>query len=185
MGFPGSASGKEPSQQCKRLKRSPKGRHGNPLQYSCLQNPMDRGAWWATVHSVATIRTWLSGWIRTTDIHTWNDPTSLGQAVKATLSAPRLHKLTCPKLSGCKKCHKTHIVELLTWKEDQEGSISLHNSRACVLEMCGILPLGKYHLCGSLDFLFLIPASILAIFRASRNHSRAVQKPQLAQATQP
>ena len=27
--------------------------HGNPLQYSCLENPMDRGAWWATAHSVA------------------------------------------------------------------------------------------------------------------------------------
>ena len=27
-------------------------RHGNPLQYSCLENPMDRGAWWATVHGV-------------------------------------------------------------------------------------------------------------------------------------
>ena len=33
--------------------RSPGRRHGNPLQYSCLQNPMDRGAWWATAHSVA------------------------------------------------------------------------------------------------------------------------------------
>ena len=29
--------------------RSPGGGHGNPLQYSCLENPMDRGAWWATV----------------------------------------------------------------------------------------------------------------------------------------
>ena len=27
--------------------------HGNPLKYSCLGNPMDRGAWWATVHGVA------------------------------------------------------------------------------------------------------------------------------------
>ena len=36
-----------------RLGRSPGGGHGNPLQYSCLENPMDRGAWWATVHSVA------------------------------------------------------------------------------------------------------------------------------------
>ena len=27
--------------------------HGNPFQYSCLENPMDRGAWWATVHGVA------------------------------------------------------------------------------------------------------------------------------------
>ena len=33
--------------------RSPGEGHGNPLQYSCLGNPMDRGAWWATVHRVA------------------------------------------------------------------------------------------------------------------------------------
>ena len=32
--------------------RSPGG-HGNPLQYSSLENPMDKGAWWATVHGVA------------------------------------------------------------------------------------------------------------------------------------
>ena len=35
------------------LGRSPGGRHGNPLQYSCLENPMDRGAWRAAVHGVA------------------------------------------------------------------------------------------------------------------------------------
>ena len=34
------------------LGRSPGGGHGNPLQYSCLENPMDRGDWWATVHGV-------------------------------------------------------------------------------------------------------------------------------------
>ena len=33
--------------------RSPGGMHGNPLQYSCLENPVDRGAWQATVHGVA------------------------------------------------------------------------------------------------------------------------------------
>ena len=33
--------------------RSPGGGNGNPLQYSCLENPMDRGAWWATVQGVA------------------------------------------------------------------------------------------------------------------------------------
>ena len=33
--------------------RSPGEEHGNPLQYSCLENPMDRGAWWATVHGIA------------------------------------------------------------------------------------------------------------------------------------
>ena len=35
-------------------------RHGNPLQYSCLENPMDRGDWWATIHGVAKSRTQLS-----------------------------------------------------------------------------------------------------------------------------
>ena len=35
------------------LGRSPGGGHGNPLQYSCLENPMDRGAWRATVQGVA------------------------------------------------------------------------------------------------------------------------------------
>ena len=34
--------------------------NGNPFQYSCLENPTDKGAWWATVHGVAKSRTWLS-----------------------------------------------------------------------------------------------------------------------------
>ena len=37
--------------------RSPGGGNGNPLQYSCLGNPMDRGAWWATVHGVTKSQT--------------------------------------------------------------------------------------------------------------------------------
>jgi len=41
------------------LGRSPGGGHGNPFQYSCLQNSMDRGAWQATVHSVAESQTQL------------------------------------------------------------------------------------------------------------------------------
>ena len=40
--------------------RSPGGGNGNPLQYSFLKNPMDRGAWWAIVHGVAKSWTWLS-----------------------------------------------------------------------------------------------------------------------------
>ena len=40
--------------------RSPGEGKGNPLQYVCLENPMDRGAWWATVHGVSKSQTWLS-----------------------------------------------------------------------------------------------------------------------------
>ena len=40
------------------LGRSPGEGNGNPLQYSCLENPMDRGVWQATVHGVTQSRTW-------------------------------------------------------------------------------------------------------------------------------
>ena len=43
--------------------------NGNPLQYSCLKNPMDGGAWWAAVHGVAKSRTWLSGFTFTFHFH--------------------------------------------------------------------------------------------------------------------
>ena len=42
-----------------RLGRCPREGHDNPLQYSCLENPMDRGAWWVTVHRVAQSQTQL------------------------------------------------------------------------------------------------------------------------------
>ena len=47
------------------LGRSPGEGNGNPLQYSCLENPMDRGAWWATVHGVAKSWTLLSDFTHT------------------------------------------------------------------------------------------------------------------------
>ena len=65
-GFPGGPGGKEPACQCRRLKRSGfnpwVGKiswRGNPLQYSCLENPMDGGAWQTTAHGVAKSRTHL------------------------------------------------------------------------------------------------------------------------------
>ena len=68
MDFPGGASNKEPACQSRRHKRcrfdpwvwrSLGGQHGNPLHYSCLENPMDRGAWQVTVHRVTQSWTWL------------------------------------------------------------------------------------------------------------------------------
>jgi len=56
--FPGGSDGKESTcnvgglGSISRLGKSPGGGHGNPLQYSCLENPMDRGAWLITVHRV-------------------------------------------------------------------------------------------------------------------------------------
>ena len=60
--FPHSSVGKEAACNAEDLGiirgsgRSPGEGNGNPLQYSCLENPMDREAWWATVHGVARVR---------------------------------------------------------------------------------------------------------------------------------
>ena len=64
--YPGGSDGKESACNADLglipgLGRTPEEGHGNPLQYSCLENPMDRGAWWAIVHEVAKSRTRLSG----------------------------------------------------------------------------------------------------------------------------
>ena len=64
--FPGGSDGKQSACNVGDLGsipgpgRSPGKRNGYPLQYSCLENPMDRGAWRATVHGVTKSRTWLS-----------------------------------------------------------------------------------------------------------------------------
>ena len=50
--------------------RSPRWRHGNPFQYSRLENSMDRGAWWATVHWVPQSWTWLKRLSTHTHTHT-------------------------------------------------------------------------------------------------------------------
>ena len=68
MGFPGGTSGNEPPAKLEdvrdmslipELGRSPGEGHGDPLQYSCLENPMDKGAWHVTVQGVAQSRTRL------------------------------------------------------------------------------------------------------------------------------
>ena len=68
MGIPNGTWGKEPAHQSRRYKRHgfdpgsgrpPGGGHGNPLQYCCLENPMDRGAWRPIVHSVIQSQTQL------------------------------------------------------------------------------------------------------------------------------
>ena len=63
-GFPGSLLVKNPPANAGNEGSIPSGRspeegNGNPLQYSCLENSMDRGAWWVTIYGVAKSLTWL------------------------------------------------------------------------------------------------------------------------------
>ena len=70
MGFPGGSEVKVSAcnagdlSSIPGLGRSPGGGNGNPLQYSCLENPKDGGVWWVTVHGVTKSQTQLSNiWV--------------------------------------------------------------------------------------------------------------------------
>ena len=75
LGFPGGSESK--ASACSAgdpgsipgLGRSPGEGNGTPLQYACLENPMDGGAWWAAVHGVAKSRTGLSDFTFTFHFH--------------------------------------------------------------------------------------------------------------------
>ena len=69
MGFPGGSDGKKSARSAgdpdsiPGSGKSPGEGNGKPFQYSCLENPLDRGAWQATVHGVAKSQTRLSDFI--------------------------------------------------------------------------------------------------------------------------
>ena len=82
------------------------GGHGNPVQYSCLEKPMDRGTWWATVHRVTRSWTWLK-WLSThaqTSIiapATWLETfTSIWLLSSDTSTPPTPMWHSCPHCSG-------------------------------------------------------------------------------------
>ena len=62
------------------LGRSPGEENGNPLQYSCLENPMDGGAWWAKVYGVAKSQTQLSDFTLTLSLHS-NEAVNIAYSV--------------------------------------------------------------------------------------------------------
>ena len=76
IGFPGGLDGKESTCNAgdlgllSGLGRSPGGGHGNPLQCSCLENPMDRCVWWAAVCGITKCWTWLSDEAKLSNIYT-------------------------------------------------------------------------------------------------------------------
>ena len=112
--FPGSVSGKEFASNAGNVRdmnlipglgRFPGEGHGNPLQYSCLENPLDRGAWWATVHRIAKSWTWPK-WLST---HTQMDPFSLVAQSCVTLWPRGLQhtRLPCPSPTP-RACSNSH-----------------------------------------------------------------------------
>ena len=66
--------------------RSPGEGNGYPLQYSCLENPMDRGAWWATVHRVAKNQTQLNSYTWHTGKALWDQASAYSSSFSCTFS---------------------------------------------------------------------------------------------------
>ena len=85
MGFPGGSYDKKSTcnagdlSSIPGLGKSPGGGNGNPLQYSYLDNSMDRGAWWATVHGVTKRHDWTTKYVHA---HTHTHTRRLGNFLK-------------------------------------------------------------------------------------------------------
>ena len=113
--------------------RSPGGGNGDPLQYSCLGNPMDREAWWATVHGVAKSRIRLSRHaIRRKSCTASNCPCpqkSPSQAVTWNFGFP--HRDPCLCL-----LHNVKVSSETPWaKKSKIFQLSLSNTLECLHEL--------------------------------------------------
>ena len=85
--------------------RSPGEGHDSPLQYSCLENPMDRGAWWATVYRVTKSQIWLSthvctpGDIRSKTRSGWVQFTHVNQGEISKITETKIKLWPCKTIS--------------------------------------------------------------------------------------
>ena len=137
MGLPGDSVGRESA--CNAgdkgatgsipgSERSPRGGHGYLLQYSCLQNPMDRGAWWGTVHGVAKSWTWLKRPSIHACMQPWQDQWEQPHPPQPAVFFSRLSVLLMYKLDGF--CFPPRCF-LVSWRrqihQSLRISVSLHH----------------------------------------------------------
>ena len=96
--------------------RFPGGGHGNPLQYSCLENPKERGTWWPTVHSIA--KSWIPlQQLSTTEIH----------------HVYKMHFLTFKPFSECLFVCFSQLLFICLWPESL-CNLSKHTKGRNVVE---------------------------------------------------
>ena len=127
-----------------RLGRSPEGGHGSPHQYSCLENPIDRGASQATVHRVAKSRTWLKKLSVHMHTHTHT-------------------RLTCSLLYVSSVQPLSHVWLFVTpWTAACQASLSITNSRSLLkfISIELVMPSNHLILCCPLLLLPSIFSSI-------------------------
>ena len=105
IGFPGGSDGKESARKAGDLGsipgsgRFPGERNGNLLQYSCLENSMDRGGWWATVHGIAESDTTVTNTFTFTELTPQMTSSESCQGI--TLMLPRHIRNVSSHFLGC------------------------------------------------------------------------------------
>ena len=115
--------------------RSLGGGHGNPFQYSCLENPMDGGAWWVTVHGVAKSWTRLSKHSRTwwIDIHGANwglCPRPERQEENGLQAAPPSWRALYSHAGAAGRCGENTAGQVFTCARGGPGCLDLQASIA-------------------------------------------------------
>ena len=126
--------------------------NGTPFQHSCLENPMDGGAWWAAVHGVAKVRTWLSNFTFTFHFHALEKEMTTNPLQCSYLENPRdggawwaviygvAQSLTWLKrLSSSSSMMTEHGLsliysQLLTEYQTYPAHVSNHDHQAALLE---------------------------------------------------
>ena len=138
----GGTCGKEPACRCRRPKRhgfdtwvgrSPGDRHDKPLQHFCLENPTDRGAWWATIHKVAKSWTrlkWLSTHTRdlgSLDKTGWDSLAGKDRSLaRSRLDRTRGKKSLAVRLASFAREALSQFqlsLEVITWAEEPPGQL--------------------------------------------------------------
>jgi len=155
LDFPGGSHGKESicdagdSGLILRSERSSGEGDGYPLQYSCLENPIDRGAWWATVYGVAKSQA-VTEWL--TLSHTFHEE-SLYSAQFCCESKTALKQKVClKKLPGVKKAGTCQNFSNLWFRSIESLRISF-----CIIQVYKFKS-GKY----KISYLVLLNKSVLA-----------------------
>ena len=112
--------------------RSPGGVHSNPLQYSCLVNPMDRGPWWATVHGVTKSHTWRR-WFSMNTIQWVNWRIQYRDSTTNLTKEKKKKKKTTNKLEE----RSVESIQLKEQKENEKnmessGNYAHHKKKQCI-----------------------------------------------------
>ena len=132
------------------FRRSPGEENGNPLQYSCLENPMDEGAWWAVVHGVAKSHTWLS------DFTCWlTHPSILAWRILWTWKSGGLQSTGSQRVGHDRVTDTSYFLFNLTWHrlgeetpeaqilEMRDSFVCFHGSKNHTTSLCFHFRLSK------------------------------------------